>query len=421
MPDARFKRVLGTAFAQLYLSLAVQYAGGVGTRDASPFGFSVQLFTTPSLVAALLPRLLLSRILLALDYCLHHAATEPPPDPHGAENGMTFELARQRAAWPERLDDGVACDELGVIGCEATALVYRRYDFMLRDFEYCLNIEGVASRHARSSRLLRRWMGVLTYVQLADPQVRELHTHVELEHHAWLQAFHLHLSLSGAFGAVLKPLTDLLPPLDLAGAAAAQAIAVTPANVLPPPSLLSPEAWQAARRDAAAIGDAALCALCRWLSRSDLLLTRTEAIAWPGFAGGWLQLAPLRAQAQRIIERFGVKANGPDSAARSLSGGNLQKFIVGREIDAKPALFIVSQPTWGVDVGASAQIRGAILTLRDAGCAVLVVSEELDELFEICDRLQVIAHGKLSPSIAAGQATVAQMGEWMSGLWEAQA
>jgi simple sugar transport system ATP-binding protein len=153
----------------------------------------------------------------------------------------------------------------------------------------------------------------------------------------------------------------------------------------------------------------------------NLLLTRTEAIAWPGFAGGWLQLAQLRAQAQRIIERFGVKANGPDSAARSLSGGNLQKFIVGREIDAKPALFIVSQPTWGVDVGASAQIRGAILALRDAGCAVLVVSEELDELFEICDRLQVIAHGKLSPSIAAGQATVAQMGEWMSGLWEAPA
>jgi simple sugar transport system ATP-binding protein len=72
-------------------------------------------------------------------------------------------------------------------------------------------------------------------------------------------------------------------------------------------------------------------------------------------------------------------------------------------------------------VGASAQIRGAILALRDAGCAVLVVSEELDELFEICDRLHVIAHGKLSPSIAAGQATVAQMGEWMSGLWEAAA
>ena len=90
---------------------------------------------------------------------------------------------------------------------------------------------------------------------------------------------------------------------------------------------------------------------------------------------------------------------GPNAAARSLSGGNLQKFIVGREIDAKPKLLIVSQPTWGVDVGAAAQIRGEILALRDAGCAVLVVSEELDELFEISDRLHVIAKGRLSPSI----------------------
>jgi simple sugar transport system ATP-binding protein len=149
----------------------------------------------------------------------------------------------------------------------------------------------------------------------------------------------------------------------------------------------------------------------------NLLLTRNESIAAPGFLGGWLRLGALDDQARRIMERFGVKANGPGAAARSLSGGNLQKFIVGREIDAQPSLFIVSQPTWGVDVGAAAQIRGAILALRDAGCAVLVVSEELDELFEVCDRLHVIAHGKLSPTVATAQATVEQVGEWMSGLW----
>ena len=151
----------------------------------------------------------------------------------------------------------------------------------------------------------------------------------------------------------------------------------------------------------------------------NLLLTRNEAIAAPGFLGGWLQLDTLEAQARRIIERFGVKANGPDAAARSLSGGNLQKYIVGREIDAQPSLFIVSQPTWGVDVGAAAQIRAAILALRDAGCAVLVVSEEIEELFEVCDRLHVIAHGKLSPSVAAAQTTLEKVGEWMSGLWSA--
>jgi simple sugar transport system ATP-binding protein len=72
-------------------------------------------------------------------------------------------------------------------------------------------------------------------------------------------------------------------------------------------------------------------------------------------------------------------------------------------------------------VGAAAQIRGEILALRDAGCAVLVVSEELDELFELCDRLHVIAHGKLSPPVPIAQATVTQIGEWMSGLWGAQA
>jgi simple sugar transport system ATP-binding protein len=145
----------------------------------------------------------------------------------------------------------------------------------------------------------------------------------------------------------------------------------------------------------------------------NLLLTRTNAVG----RSGWIDTGALRRQAAAIIERFNVKAGGPDAAARSLSGGNLQKFIVGREIDANPKLLIVSQPTWGVDVGASAQIRGAILALRDAGCAVLVVSEELEELFEISDRLHVIAKGRLSPSVDRARATVTQIGEWMSGLW----
>ena len=149
----------------------------------------------------------------------------------------------------------------------------------------------------------------------------------------------------------------------------------------------------------------------------NLLLTRKTAVA----RGGWIRMAALQAQARDIIARFNVKAGGPNSAAQSLSGGNLQKFIVGREIDARPRLLIVSQPTWGVDVGAAAQIRGEILKLRDQGCAVLVVSEELDELFEICDRLHVVAKGRLSPSVDRAAATVQQIGEWMSGLWDAAA
>jgi simple sugar transport system ATP-binding protein len=146
----------------------------------------------------------------------------------------------------------------------------------------------------------------------------------------------------------------------------------------------------------------------------NLMLTRNEAIR----KSGWIDVKRLQQQAQDVIGRFNVKAGGPRAEARSLSGGNLQKFIVGREIDADPKLLILSQPTWGVDVGAAAQIRSEILELRDAGCAVLVVSEELEELFEISDRLYVIAKGRLSPSIARADATVPQIGEWMSGLFE---
>ena len=145
----------------------------------------------------------------------------------------------------------------------------------------------------------------------------------------------------------------------------------------------------------------------------NLLLTRKEAVG----KSGWLNRGKLQAQAARIIAGFSVKSGGPHAAAKSLSGGNLQKFIMGREIDAKPALLIVSQPTWGVDVGAAAQIRGELLKLRDAGCAVLVVSEELEELFEISDRLYVMAKGQLSPSLPRAKATVELVGQWMSGLW----
>jgi simple sugar transport system ATP-binding protein len=147
----------------------------------------------------------------------------------------------------------------------------------------------------------------------------------------------------------------------------------------------------------------------------NTLLTRSEAVG----RGGWLRLAALQQQAAGLISRFRVKAGGPGAQAQSLSGGNLQKFIVGREIDARPRVLIVSQPTWGVDVGAAGQIRAELLALRDAGCAVLVVSEDLDELFELSDRLHVIAAGRLSPSVPIAQATVEQIGQWMSGLWGA--
>ncbi len=136
---------------------------------------------------------------------------------------------------------------------------------------------------------------------------------------------------------------------------------------------------------------------------------------------GWIDTQRTQTMAAGIIERFNVKAGGSGAAARSLSGGNLQKFIVGREIDATPKALIVAQPTWGVDVGAAAQIHTALLALRASGCAVLVVSEDLEELFTLTDRLYVIAAGRLSPSVETAGATAERIGEWMSGLWQSSA
>jgi general nucleoside transport system ATP-binding protein len=145
----------------------------------------------------------------------------------------------------------------------------------------------------------------------------------------------------------------------------------------------------------------------------NTLLTRPELVSRAGF----VQTRPLRALTQRLLSRYDVKAPGSESLASSLSGGNLQKFIVGREMEASPKIFIVAQPTWGVDVGASVQIRSQLIALRDAGSAVLVVSEDLDELFEICDAVVVMAGGRLSPRMKAADMSADRIGEWMSGLW----
>ncbi len=132
---------------------------------------------------------------------------------------------------------------------------------------------------------------------------------------------------------------------------------------------------------------------------------------------GFLRFERARAFARRCIDAFDVRCGGPAAAANSLSGGNLQKFIVGREILQAPRLLVCAQPTWGVDVGAAAFIRQQLIDLRKRGCAVLVISEELDELFEISDRIAVIAKGRLSPVRAASETSIEDIGVWMSGLW----
>ncbi len=122
--------------------------------------------------------------------------------------------------------------------------------------------------------------------------------------------------------------------------------------------------------------------------------------------------------AKKVVEAFKVVCHGTDAEAKSLSGGNLQKFIIGREILLEPKLLILAHPTWGVDVGAAATIRQALIDLRDRGGAVLVVSEDLEELFEISDRIAVISNGRLSPAKFTRETNVEEVGRWMAGMFD---
>jgi len=130
---------------------------------------------------------------------------------------------------------------------------------------------------------------------------------------------------------------------------------------------------------------------------------------------GFIRRQRTAAFARDCIDGHDVRCGGEAAVAASLSGGNLQKYIVGREIALRPSVFVLSQPTWGVDVGAAANIRRALVALRDAGAALLVVSEELDELLEITDRLQVMHAGRLSPSLATEGVSLDTVGAWMTG------
>ena len=137
----------------------------------------------------------------------------------------------------------------------------------------------------------------------------------------------------------------------------------------------------------------------------------------PGMcASGFLNPAAAQAYARDIIATFAVKATGPAALARSLSGGNLQKFIMGREIMLGPQVFVVSQPTWGVDAGAAGFIRQAIVDLAANGAAVVVISQDLDELLELADRLVVLNEGRASRVLGAGEVKIEEIGLLMGGV-----
>lgn len=151
----------------------------------------------------------------------------------------------------------------------------------------------------------------------------------------------------------------------------------------------------------------------------NLFLSRYKTDARAFLRGGKLKLiaeSALRSATKRIIERMDVRKSAENPAASALSGGNLQKFIIGRELDRAPSVMVVNQPTWGVDAGAAAHIRQALVDLARSGSAVLVISQDLDELLEISDRIAVMNHGRLSDPIPIADVTLEKIGLLMGGM-----
>ncbi len=148
----------------------------------------------------------------------------------------------------------------------------------------------------------------------------------------------------------------------------------------------------------------------------NLFLSRhgTDSGSFTGTLGNILK-GKLKTVAAHISATMDVRKGAPDPHASALSGGNLQKFLVGRELDREPLLIVVNQPTWGVDAGAAARIRGALAEVARRGGAVLAISQDLDELFEIADAIAVMHHGRMSKPIPIEDATREKIGLLMGG------
>jgi simple sugar transport system ATP-binding protein len=149
-----------------------------------------------------------------------------------------------------------------------------------------------------------------------------------------------------------------------------------------------------------------------------------ERLRTPAFTrAGFVRRATGRAHAQDLVRRFDVRCSGIDVRARALSGGNMQKLILGRALSvgagATPALIVADQPTWGLDIGAVAYVHRCLLDAAASGAAVLLISEDLDEIFALADRIGVMCHGRLSPLRLAEGWTLAAIGLAMTGTTEA--
>ncbi len=149
--------------------------------------------------------------------------------------------------------------------------------------------------------------------------------------------------------------------------------------------------------------------------------TLTENAVLEGYAAppvaraGFMDWRRAEALTREIIAGYDVRCPGPQTRVRLLSGGNMQKLILGRVLEAGPRIILANQPVQGLDVGAIAYVHGRLVAARDAGAAVLLISEDLDEVMGLSDVIHVISAGRLSPAFARGTMTQAELGLWMAG------
>lgn len=151
----------------------------------------------------------------------------------------------------------------------------------------------------------------------------------------------------------------------------------------------------------------------------NMVLARHHSDADVFLTGGPLKIIrydAVKKASERIVREMDVRMSGEDPVASSLSGGNLQKFIVGRELDRQPSVLIVNQPTWGVDAGAASRIRQALIDLAESGSAVVVISQDLDEIFEVASSIAVLNEGALSEAEPASMMTLERIGLLMGGI-----
>ncbi|MEZ5824496.1 MAG: ATP-binding cassette domain-containing protein [Geminicoccaceae bacterium] len=145
----------------------------------------------------------------------------------------------------------------------------------------------------------------------------------------------------------------------------------------------------------------------------NMALERYDAPACQRF--GLLKIGAFREKAGTLAKRYDVRFDNIDTPTRLLSGGNMQKLILARVLEREPGLILAAQPTRGLDVGAVAQIHGHLLDARERGAAILLISEDLDELFAISDEISVIYRGQLSAPVARADADLGRLGLMMAG------